>query len=282
MGIAYLNGDFTPLDETKISVLDRGFLFGDSVYEVIPVYQKKPFCLDEHMLRLQHSLSAIGIDLKMSENDWKDIFTKLIESTEFENQSIYVQVTRGIMTDRNHKIPDSIKPTVFAYSKELISLEEQTFKNGIKVALLEDIRWQRCDIKATTLLPNILLYQQAQVAGFEEAILMRNDFITEACISNVFLVKRNQILTPPLSNSILGGITREFLIKTALEHNFDVQEMPITSEQLLDADEIWLTSSTKELRPVVSVNDKTIGSGVPGPTWHELFSIFRDAISSLK
>lgn len=280
--IAYLNGDFLPLEEAKISTQDRGFLFGDGIYEVIPVFQKKLFQLDAHLDRLRKSLTAISIQDPYSDEQWKVLLNELVTKHPWDDQFIYLQVTRGIQWVRDHTPDKDLMPTVYAYSNPLKPVSETILKNGIKVITLEDIRWLRCDIKATTLLPNVMMKIAAKEQGADDAILIgRDGLISEGTASNVFIVKDGALLTPPLSNRILPGITRMIIEKIANDHSIKVIEKTLTLADLEAADEIWLTSSTKDALPVCLLNNTPVGSGKPGPIWLKMQSYFAQAKHSL-
>ena len=284
MSIAYLNGQYLPIEEAKVPALDRGFLFGDGVYEVIPVYAGALFCFRQHIKRLQNSLQAIHLSMHQSLQDWAEICNRLIEHNQFENASIYLQLTRGAYPDRNHDVPAEPTPTIFAMISPLPAVQlEPSEKDlqGISVITAEDIRWQRCDIKAITLLANCLLKQRALECGANDTILVRDGVVLEATASNVFIVRDGVIITPPLSEYLLPGVTREFLLWLAKEHGILTEERSIPEHELLQADEVWLSSSTKEIRPVTRVNDVTIGDGTAGPVWRQMYHHYQQLKSKL-
>lgn len=273
----YLNGDWLPLDEAKISVLDRGFLFADGIYEYIPVYQGNLFRLDKHLQRLQRSLQAIKLAPLLSMDGIADILREMVRKQGGGNLSIYLQITRGVGTQRSHIYGDQAPPpTVFAMATALNktplqSIEEQ---KGIRAITVEDIRWKRCDIKSIALLPNVMLQQLAYEQQAEEAIMIRDGQVTEGTASNVYMVKSNTILTPPQSQFILGGITRDLIIELAHQHKLPLQETLITEQDLSEADEIWISSSAKELVPVVQLNGKAVANGKAGPIWETMARIY--------
>ena len=275
MTIAYLNGDYLPLEQVKISAMDRGFLFGDGIYEVIPVYHAKPFRLAQHLQRLQNSLAAIQLEIPLNGQALEEIFNALIAHNGGENQSIYVQCTRGPAPVRDHPFPLHIQPTIFAYSVPLLDKKIDELKQGIKAITVNDMRWQRCDIKSINLLANVLLRQQAIDANAFEAILINDNLALEGSSSNLFIVKDNTIITPPLSEKILGGITRDLVLELAEGNNYSVQQRNIPVTELNNADEIWLTSSTREIMPVIQLNDTVIGKGEAGPVWHNLIQYYQ-------
>ncbi len=266
---AYINGEFLPLAEISISPLDRGFVFGDGVYEVIPVYGGQPFRLESHLQRLDNSLDAIRLANPYPHTQWHILLDQLIEKNQSGNQSLYIQITRGI-AERDHAFPASNAATVFAMSKPLPVSQQAP----IKAITLEDIRWQWCHIKSTALLGNLLLRQQAVDAGCEESILLRNGMLTEGAASNVFIVQHNTIKTPKKSNKILAGITRDIVIELAEKNRLDIAETDISEQELFNADEIWITSSSKEIAPVTELNGKTVADGQAGPVCRHIQALF--------
>lgn len=278
MSIAYLNGHYIELEQAKVPVLDRGFLFGDGVYEVIPVYAGKTFRLSSHINRLRKSLSAIYMSLPQNDEDWHKLCDTLIAQNDYDNASIYLQVTRGAYVERHHDFPELGEPTVFAMMSPLPPVQKSwqaTDIQGYSVITAEDIRWQRCDIKAITLLANCMLKQQALESGADDTILVRNGEASEATSSNLFIVRDGVIITPPLSEHLLAGVTREFILSLAQQHGIPYEERPIPEHELSLADEVWLTSSTKEIRPVLKVNGVTIGDGEPGPVWCQMYEYYQ-------
>lgn len=277
----YLNGDYVALEDAKISVLDRGFLFSDSVYEVIPIYSGHFFRLEQHLERLKQSLNAIMLNHFMSEAEWLDIGKALLERNELTNATMYIQVTRGVSMQRAHQLSADYQPTVFAMVSPLPKvydpLSPEYLENvGMSVITAEDIRWGRCDIKSTSLLANCLLLQQALDSGADDTILVRSGNAIEATSSNVFMVKSSQIFTPNLTSQVLPGVTRDFVIELCKEAGFEVIEAPINCESLAAADEIWLTSSSKEIRPVVALNGSSVGNGQPGEVCKQMMCAYQD------
>lgn len=272
----YLNGEYLPMIESQISTQDRGFLFGDGVYEVIPVYAKQLFCFDEHLQRLKNSLAATSIVNPHTDTEWRNIFDTLIAQHPWEDQFIYMQVTRGVQMQRDHLPAECLTPTIYAYTNPLKPVSDDILENGIKVISLEDIRWLRCDIKAITLLPNVMMKLAAKSQGADDAILItKKGFLSEGTASNAFMIKDQTIITPPNGHKILPGITRLVLEKLASEHHLHWQERQISEEELNDADEIWLSSSTKEALPVCQLNGQPVGSGKPGPVWQKMREIYQ-------
>jgi len=256
MTYAYLNDIFLPLEEVKISPLDRGFLFGDAVYEVIPIYEKKPFLLEGHILRLQRSLEETRISKPKQWKDLEEIFLELVELNETPNQSLYIQISRGVDVHRSHLPTEDIEPTLFIVSFDLSLNPYRSDNNleGIKVSLQEDTRWKRCDIKATTLLPNVIALSDAVFSGSQDVIFYLNQEVTEGASSNVFLVFEEHVFTPPQSKKILSGVTRNHIINLLKDLNLASTEKVIKVDDLFKADEVWLTSSTKEIQPVSEIN----------------------------
>jgi len=279
--LIYLNGEYLPLSEARVSVLDRGFIFGDGVYEVIPAYGGKVLRFEHHMQRLNDSLEAVRITNPLTNEIWLEIINKLISDTGSADQSIYLHITRGV-AERDHRFPENSEPTVFVMSNILQTVEPEILQKGISAITLDDIRWQYCNIKAIALLPNILLRQQAIDKGAMEAILIRDGEVTEGAASNAFIVNQGIIKTPPKGKRLLPGITRDLIVELAKSHNMPIEEANISEKEFLNADEIWLTSSTKEILPVTRLNDKTIGSGKPGPVWQDMYQKFQDYKETLR
>ena len=280
--VCYLNGEYVPLEEAKVSVMDRGFLFGDGVYEVIPVYGGHLFRLHEHLNRLDRSLELIKLDNPLARNAWTVLLNELVTRNSGNDQSIYLQVTRGSAPKRDHAFPETVSPTVFAMSTPLPAPDTEKLHRGISVATVKDIRWQYCHIKAITLLPNVLLKQVAREAGADEAILIRDGYATEGSASNLFIVDNGQLITPPKTNLLLPGITRDLLVELALADQIPLVEETIPEAQLRNAQEVWITSSTREVMPVVQLDDRPVGNGRPSDVWrrmHEVYSDYKAAVS---
>jgi D-alanine transaminase len=269
--IVFLNGQFIPMSEAKISPMDRGFLFGDGIYEVVPSYNAKLVGFGLHIERMQNGLHAIGINLDMGVDDWRDIAIKLIEKNGKGNIGLYFHVSRGADVKRFHAYPENIQPTVFAYTFEIPAApiaDKQSVKQ-YRVASTEDLRWKRCQIKSTSLLGNVMHFQQGHDAGVQETILynQRNE-LTEASACNVFIVKNGTVITPPLDNQLLPGITRHMLLDILRkEGSLQVEERVISMSEVRSADELWLTSSSKEIAPVVELDGKPVGTGQVGDIW---------------
>ena len=270
MGIAYLNGEFMALEDARISPMDRGFLFADGVYEVIPAYQGQPFRLDQHLQRLENSLREIHMDNPLTGEAWSDLFSALIEKNGGGNLAIYLQITRGSAAKRDHAFPNPpVPPTVFAMTTPVAPPAADTpdTAEGVSAITLDDIRWARCDIKSVALLANVMMRQMAVSQGAAEAILIRDGFATEGSASNFFIVTDGVVVTPPKSHLILPGITRDLIVELCQRHGVPIQEREIPETELRNADEVWLSSSTKEVVPVVSLNGHALGNGLPGPVW---------------
>lgn len=280
MGIVYLNGDFLPIDEACVSVTDRGFLFGDGVYEVIPAYGGRLFRLPHHLQRLQDSLDGIHLSNPLSEPEWTQLLEDLLERNRDRagtnnDQSVYLQVTRGTAAKRDHSFPAEIRHTVYACSNPIPDPDPAIENDGIAVITLDDIRWDWCNIKATTLLPNVLLKQQADERGATEAILIRDGRAIEASSSNIFIVRDGVIVTPPKCPIMLPGITRDLVLELAETHGVAYREADITEDELHDADEVWITSSTREIIPVTRLDDRPVGNGSPGQVWKTMLAHYR-------
>jgi D-alanine transaminase len=272
--MVYLNGEFLPPDQAKVSVFDRGFIFGDGVYEVIPVFGGRLFRLPHHLMRLDASLSAIRLRNPHTQQEWNNIFTRLL-ATGSGDQSIYLQITRGV-APRDHAFPPNITPTVFAYAQPLKYSPPEQLAQGVAAVTAADIRWQRCDIKAIALLANALLRQQAIDQDAVEAILMRDGVVTEGAASNIFVIKNGHLVTPPKGPFILPGITRDLVVEIARAKGVPCDELPVKIEMLRSADEVWLTSSTKEILPITRIDGRPVGNGKPGPMHAKMFALYKE------
>ncbi|GMR03650.1 MAG: hypothetical protein BMS9Abin22_151 [Gammaproteobacteria bacterium] len=335
----YLNGKFLSPDQASVSVFDRGFVFGEGIYEVIPVFGGRPFRLAPHLTRLESSLAAVRIHNPHNASEWDAIFARLIKENDVQgrtsvpyrdvpmpraqdaqerpaggttpgmeeveprpeqrsrmpgaaevqdarvpqageradtgDQSIYLQITRGA-APRDHAFPTHTTPTVFAYAQPLNPPDPETLASGVSAITTPDIRWQRCDIKATALLANVLLRQQAVDQGVVEAILLRDGSMTEGAASNIFIVSGGRLVTPPKGPYILPGITRDLVLELARANQVPCAEEPVSEAHLFSAEEVWLTSSTKEILPITRINDKPVGRGKPGPVYARLRALYKD------
>ncbi len=279
----YLNGRFLPLEEAQVPVMDRGFLFGDSVYEVIPAYAGRLFRLPHHLQRLDDSLGAIRMENPMSPEQWQSMLEELLAQQPGTDQSVYLQVTRGADTTRDHAIPPGITPTVFAMANPIPPLNPKYARDGIKAITLDDIRWRLCNIKTTALLANVLLRQQAVDEAAMEAILIRDGNATEGAASNLFIVRDGVLITPPKSRFLLPGITRDLILELADKTGVAYAEQAISEQELKSADEVWLTSSTKEIMPVTDLDGKPVADGKPGTlftTMSQLYSDYKERVQA--
>ncbi|MCW5574464.1 MAG: D-amino acid aminotransferase [Burkholderiales bacterium] len=272
--IVYLNGKFMPVEEAHVPVLDRGFIFGDGVYEVIPVYSKHPFRLAEHLRRLQYSLDKIRIDNPCSDAEWARLIGEIIRRNAGEDQSVYLQVTRGVAR-RDHAFPKDVQPTVFMMSSPLVTPAPALVESGVACITAQDYRWLNCDIKSVSLLGNCLLRQLSVDAGAAETILFRDGRLTEASASNVFIVRDGVLLTPPKDNLVLPGITYDVVLEIARAREFQVEVRAVTEAEVRGADEIWVTSSTKEVLAVTTLDGKPVGDGRPGPLFRRMHALYQ-------
>ena len=273
--IVYLNGDYLPVSQARVSVLDRGFLFGDGVYEVIPAYGHHMLRLEEHLRRLQNSLDGIRLQNPMTAPQWREILQGLVDDSASEDQYVYLHISRGVADTRNHLFPDKVMPTVFAMVSPLLPVSKDQLCKGIAAITLDDIRWHACHIKATALLANTLLRQQADDEGAAEAILIRNGYATEGAASNLFIVKDGILKTPPVSPLLLPGITRDLVLQLAQDNGITTEQCDVSEQDLSAADEIWLTSSTREIMPVVQLNANPVANGQCGPIWGKMIDIYQ-------
>ena len=274
MSLVYLNGEFIPPDQAKVSVFDRGFIFGDGVYEVIPVFGGRMFRLPHHLARLEASLTAIQLRNPHTARQWNDIFTRLSANNGTVDQSVYLQITRGVAA-RDHAFPPNISPTVFAYASPLNYPPAEQLAKGVAAITTADIRWQRCDIKSIALLANALLRQQAIEQGAVEAILVRDGLMTEGAASNIFIVSGDRVITPPKGPYILPGITRDLVVEIAHSHDIDCVEQPVPIGSLRSANEVWMTSSTKEILPITRIDSRPVGDGKQGPMHVRVFALYQ-------
>lgn len=274
--LVYLNGAYLPLSQAKVPVTDRGFLFGDGVYEVIPCYSGRPFRLNHHLRRLQGSLHAIGMEMPLSDGVWQEIIERLTEQSSGEDQSVYLQITRGDNGRRSPGIPVGLTPTIFAMTQPVTYPDPATAAAGVAAITRDDYRWRRCNIKAITLLANILLRNEALKQGAADAILIRDGNAVEGATSNLFVIDRGVILTPPESSQLLPGVTRDLVLELAHAHGLPIREEEIPLELLRNADEIWLTSSSREVAAVTTLDGRPVGSGTPGPVHKQIRAYYAD------
>ncbi|MBI3575136.1 MAG: D-amino acid aminotransferase [Gammaproteobacteria bacterium] len=271
----YLNGAFLPPAEARVSAFDRGFVFGDGVYEVIPVFGGRLFRLPQHLARLDNSLREIRMVNPLPAAEWQRVFERLVEIQGGGELSIYLQITRGA-APRDHAFPPNLAPTVFAYAAPLKYPPVEEVERGIAAITAPDIRWLRCDIKAIALLPNAMLRSQALDQGAAEAILLRDGCMTEGAASNIFVVRSGRLVTPPKGPLILPGVTRDLVLELARAHGVPCAEAAVSEVALRAADEVWMTSSTKEILPITRLDGKPVGSGKPGPLHARLLALYKD------
>jgi len=272
--IVYLNGQFLPIEEAKISVLDRGFVYGDGVYELIPVYSRRPFRLPQHLVRLQHSLDGIRLANPHSEAEWTSIISEIIARQPFDDQGVYFQLTRGV-AKRDHTFPAGVAPTVFMMSNPLAVPTAEQVEKGVAVVTADDNRWQRCDLKTISLVGNVLMRQLAADAGAIETVMFRDGNLTEASASNVLVVIHGVIVAPPKDNLILPGITYGAAYEFAREAGMPFEIRAVSRAEVLVADEMWLSSSTKEVVAVTTMDGRPFATGTPGPVFRKMHALFQ-------
>lgn len=279
--IAYVNGDFVPLAEARVSILDRGFQFADGVYEVIPVYGGAPFRLDAHMRRLERSLREIRMDPPMDREALGRGVEELVARNGGGDCQAYLQVTRGEAT-RNHPFPEAVHPTVVMTCTPVTPVPGEWVRDGVGAITAEDIRWARCDIKAIALLPNVMMRQKAAEEGAFEAIWVHQGMAVEGAASNLFAVIDGEARTPPDGPRVLPGITRDVVLELAAEEGLPVRTGEVTADELAAAAEVWLTSSTKEVLPVTRLDGQPVGSGRPGPLFRTVLDAYRARIRTIR
>jgi D-alanine transaminase len=275
--MVFLNGKFMPVEEARVPVLDRGFIFGDGVYELVPVYSRVPFRMDEHLARLERSLAAVRIRNPYSRAEWRDILLEVIRKQPFEDQGVYFQVTRGV-AKRDHAFPKdgNVTPTVFIMSNPLVSPPKALVESGATAVTAVDDRWLHCDIKSISLIGNCLLRQVSADAGAVETILLRAGQLTEASASNVFVVRQGVILSPPKSNLILPGITYDVIVELAQGAALPFEFRAVSEAELRGADEVWVTSSSKDVLAITTLDGKPVGNGKPGPVFHAMYKLYQE------
>jgi D-alanine transaminase len=274
MAIAYLNGEWQAPEEAKISVFDRGFMFGDGVYEVMPVYWGKVFTLDEHLKRLSRSLGEIRLKAPLTDLEWKALFSEAIEKSGEKTALLYLQVTRGVAAERAHEYPVDVQPTVLVTVTAAPGLE-RLVTTPYKMVTKQDFRWGRGDIKVVSLIASGLLKNEALDEGYDDAILIRDGLVTESTASNVFMVRDGTVVTPPKSSFLLHGITRDHVIGLIQANDLAFEERDIAESELAAADEIWITSTGHEIWPVGELNGETVGNGEAGLVWQSVDSLFQ-------
>lgn len=271
----YLNDQFLPMEQAHVPVLDRGFIFGDGAYEVIPVYSRHAFRLREHLQRLEQSLACLRLANPHSLEQWQQLVLELIRLNPDEDQSVYLHITRGV-APREHAFPSNTPPTVFMMSNALVTPSQNQCEEGVAAISAEDIRWGRCDIKAISLLPNVLLRQMAVDAGAVETVLFRDGILTEGAASNIFAVEQNVILAPPKDQHLLPGITYDLILELAESNNIPFKVGYFEESRIRAADELWMTSSTKEVLAIVTLDGLPVGSGKPGPLFKRMSGLYQN------
>jgi D-alanine transaminase len=271
--VVYLNGEFLPLGNAKISVLDRGFIYGDGVYEVVPVYARKPFRMPQHLARLAHSLEGIRLADPLRDR-WTPLIGDLIARQPFDDQAVYLQITRGV-AKRDHAFPQGVTPTVFMMSNPLVVPTREQVEHGVGVITAEDNRWLRCDLKTTSLVGNVLMRQLAADSDAIETVMFRNGYLTEASASNVLIVRDGRIIAPPKDNLILPGITYDATLEIAKAIGVPLDVRAVTRAEALGADEMWLSSSSKEVLAITRVDGQAFAGGAPGPVFRRVWEAFQ-------
>lgn len=264
------------MDQASVSVMDRGFLFGDGAYEVIPVYSRRPFRLEQHLRRLERTLEGIRLANPLDLERWSGLVREIVARNAWEDQSVYLQVTRGADGKRNHAFPGKVDPTVFVMTEPLLTPPAEQREAGVCAVTAADFRWLRCDLKTVALLANCLLRQQAVDAGCAETILLRDGFLTEGAASNIFIVRGGTVIAPPESHLMLTGITYDVVIEICRMHGQPCEVREVLEAELRTADEIWLTSSTKEVLPITRLDDRPVGGGRPGPVFARAYAWYQE------
>lgn len=261
--IGFLNGCFLPLEQTRVSVEDRGFQFGDGIYEVVRTYRGTPFQLEAHLARLERSAKAIGLTMPYQARDWRDFVAEGIKRGGYEESKVYIQVTRGV-APRDHAFPAAASSTVVITIRAMKPLAQALRETGVGVVTMEDLRWGRCDIKSMNLLPNVMAKQRAHEAGAFEAVFVRDGLVTEGAVSNVMVVQAGALFTAPEGERILSGVTRALVLELARKEGVAVRERAVTLAELRGADEVFLSGTTVEVLAVVRVDGTVVGEGRPG------------------
>ena len=271
--IVYLNGEFLRLADAKVSVLDRGFIYGDGVYEVVPVYGRKPFRMPQHLARLARTLEGVRL-ADPHPGRWPALIGELVARQPFDDQAVYLQITRGV-AKRDHAFPAGVAPTVFMMSNPLALPSRELVERGAAVVTAEDNRWLRCDLKTTSLIGNVLMRQYAADHDAVETVMFRDGYLTEASASNVLVVRNGTVIAPPKDNLILPGITYDATLEIAQAANVPLEVRPVSRDEAMGADEMWLSSSSKEVLAVTRVDGRPFGSGEPGPVFHRVYEAFQ-------
>ena len=271
----YLNGKFLPIESACVSPMDRGFLFGDAVYEVIPLYQGAFVRLDEHLQRLQRSLDAIYLPNPKTIDQWKQTLQELANRNPGTEQAVYLQVSRGAYSHRDLTLPETLNQTVYMMVMDVSPASVDTLSAGYRAITIDDIRWKACNVKTVSLVANVILRRQANEKGAVDAIMVRDGLVTEGTASNVFAVIDDVVVTPPNSQYLLPGITRNLVLELAIAHDIRHEERNLTVKELRSASEIWLTSSTKEVAPVIELDGEPVGDARPGPAWRNMIDLYQ-------
>ena len=279
--LCYLNGEYLPLAEARVSPLDRAFLFGDAVYEVVPVYGGRPFRLREHLDRLTRSLEGIRMTPPLSHPQWHEVCRNLVERNGGGDQYLYMQVTRGAEFGRSHAWPEGLSPTLFAYATALEPISPELLERGVSAVTQADTRWARRDIKSTALLANVLLKKLASDAGAFETVMLERGELTEGSSTTVHVVAGGRILTPPNGHHILPGTTRDVVSELARRLGVESRAERVTEAELRAADELWLAFSTRGILPVTVLDGSPVGGGTPGPLFRRMHAAFLEYIGSL-
>jgi D-alanine transaminase len=274
IGRVYLNGEFVAADEARVSVFDRGMIFGDGIYEVIPAYGGAPFRWSQHLERLNGNLAAVGIAPPFSRAEWERVLTELTGEGGGRDQYVYLQVTRGV-APRDHAFPPDARPTVFAYAQVLPAVPREQIEHGVAVVTAEDYRWMRCDLKTTSLIANVMLRQYAKERGVMEAVLIRDGMVTEGAATNIFAVLDGVVRSAPHGPRILPGITRDLVVELLGRHGIAHEERAFSAGEMRAAEEVWLTSSTKEILPITRIDGAPVAGGGPGAVFKRTLALFQ-------
>ncbi|AZG14017.1 D-amino acid aminotransferase [Cupriavidus pauculus] len=278
--VVLLNGELLPLSEARIPVLDRGFIFGDGIYEVIPLYNGKPFRGAQHLARLARSLAAIGIPNPHTESEWLAQIDRVVQANGMADQMVYMQVTRGVAR-RAHAFPKEVTPTVLIMTNPMALPPAAAVEQGVACVTMEDRRWLNCQIKSTSLLGNVLAAQAAAEAGVTEAIQFRDSYLTEASASNVWVVSQGRVSAPPKDNLILEGIRYGLMEELCAAMEIPFEARRLTRDEVFGADEVMISSASKELLPVVKIDGQAVGGGTPGPVFQRLYAAYQAAKAAL-
>lgn len=277
----YLNGDILPLSQAKISVLDRGFIFGDGIYEVVPVYNRKPFRLDHHVARLMRSLEKISLQTSNTVEDWKHLMTLMAERAPWADSLVYLQVTRGV-AKRDHQFPDPpVKPTIFLMSAPRVAPKAEEIAKGLRTVSMEDMRWLHCDIKSVSLLGNVLSKQYAVERGVDDVIQFRDNYLSEASSANIWVVKNGTVMAPPKNNLVLEGVRYGLIEELCCSEGIPFELRALSKEEVAQADELFLSSATKEILPIVELDGQAIANGEVGPIYKQLKQAYNRVLAAL-